>query len=298
MNVIILAGKDIPSKKELRRQREILQKAYPNEHYFSVEEDYKALFKINGQPMIQYVIDACRDSSYIEKIFVVGNKSRLENRLNDCFVIDNKESVVKNAQKGYYESNSEGYALFLSCDIPLIKKEHIDKFIEKCLEYDNGLFVSIIEQKYLAGYEIQNRKYFLLKEGNYRWANIFLGNPEKLNLNRLNRIVDIVYRNRKLLSPAMRWNLIRDLGKELPFTEIFSKVVRYFVSSHFLKKRKLSISEIEKMAADYLDLDLKAIEIRHYEPSLDVDSQEDLDYVRGLMLKKMPCPGFEPGSQP
>jgi len=80
-------------------------------------------------------------------------------------------------------------------------------------------------------------------------------------------------------------NLIRDLRKEIPFMEIFSKLIRYFVTSRFLKSKKLSINELEKMAADYLDIDLKIIETRHYESSLDIDSQEDLDYVKRLMLK-------------
>ena len=299
MNVIILAGKDTPKKDEIEKQIAILRRAYPKEHYFIGEENYKPLFKIDGQPIVQYVINACKGSRYIDRVFVVGIKSRLEKELSGCCIIEDSDSVVKNAQKGYYESNSEGHAVFLSCDIPLIKSEHIDEFIGNCLSYDNGLFVSVIEQKYLTGYEMQDRKYFSLKEGNYRWANVFLGNPEKLNLNKLNRIVDILYRNRKLTSPVVRRNLVRDLRKEMPLMEIFSKLVRYFVTSHLLKSKKLSISELEKMAAYYLDIDLKVIETKHHESSLDIDSQEDLDYVRKLMLDcEMPRPGFEPRSQP
>ena len=298
MNAIILAGKDACSKDEIKKQKEVLNTAYPKEHYFIGEEDYKPLLRINDKPIVQYVVDACKDSEYIEKIFVVGNKSRLERQLKDCSIIENSDSIVRNAQKGYYESNSEWDAVFLGCDIPLIKKGHIDEFISDCLIYDNGLFVSVVEQKYLTGYEMQNRRYFSLKEGNYRWGNIFLGNPEKLDLNKLNRIIDMLYKNRKLLSPAVRGNLIRDLRKEIPFMEIFSKLMRYFVTSSFLKSKKLSINEIEKMAVDYLNIDLKMIETKHYEPSLDIDSQEDLDYVEKLMLENMPHPGFEPGSQP
>jgi GTP:adenosylcobinamide-phosphate guanylyltransferase len=121
MNAIILAGRNTPSKKEIKKQREILIKAYPKEHYFIGEEDYKPLFKINGHPIIQYVIDACKDSEYIERVFVVGAKSKLEKELNGCSIIENSDSIVRNAQKGYYESNSEWDAVFLGCDIPLIK---------------------------------------------------------------------------------------------------------------------------------------------------------------------------------
>ena len=299
MNAIILAGKDAPKKEEIEKQKAILREAYPEEHYFIGEEIYKPLFKINGQPIIQHVINACNNSRRIDGVFVIGIKSRLEKELSSCSVIECCGSLIKNALRGYSESNSEGNALFLSCDIPLIRREHIDEFIDDCLKYDNGLFVSVIEQKYLEGHEMQNRKYFSLKEGNYRWANVFLGNPGKLNLNRLNRVVDMLYKNRKLMSPVVQWNLVRDLRKELPFMEIFSKLVRYFVTSKLLKSQKLSIGELEQMAANYLDIDLKMIETRHHEPSLDVDSLEDLDYVRDLMLNcKMPHPGFEPGSQP
>lgn len=299
MNAVILAGKDALKKDEIEKQRAILRRAYPKEHYFIEEESYKPLFKINGQPIVQHVINACKASRYIDRVFVVGIKPRLEKELSGCCIIEDRDSVVKNAQKGYYESNSEGHAVFLSCDIPLIKREHIDEFIGDCLSHDNGLFVSVIEQKYLAGHEMQNRKYFSLKEGNYRWANVFFGNPEKLNLNRLNRVVDTLYRNRKLSSLVVRRNLVRDLRKEMSLMEIFSKLVRYFVTSHLVKSKKLSINELEKMAADYLDIDLKIVETKHHELSLDIDSQEDLDYVRKLMLDcEMPCPGFEPGSQP
>jgi len=285
MNAIILAGKDVHSKDEIEKQRAVLNRAYSKEHYFIEEEDYKSLFKINGQPIIQYIIDACRDSEYVNGIFIVGIKSKLEGKLENCSIIDCCGSLINNAMRGYSESNSEGDAIFLSCDIPLIKSEHIDEFIADCSKHDNGLFVSIIEQRYLMGHEMQDRKYFSLKEGNYRWANVFLGNPAKLDLNKLNRIGDMLYKNRKLSSPSVKKNLIRDLRKEIPFMEIFSKLIRYFVTSRFLKSKKLSINELEKMAADYLDIDLKIIETRHYESSLDIDSQEDLDYVKRLMLK-------------
>jgi len=285
MNAIILAGKDVHSKDEIEKQRAVLNRAYSKEHYFIGEEDYKSLFKINDQPIIQYIIDACRDSEYVNGIFVVGIKSKLEGKLENCSIIDSCGSLINNAMRGYSESNSEGDAIFLSCDIPLIRSEHIDKFISDCSKHDNGLFVSIIEQRYLVGHEMQDRKYFSLKEGNYRWANVFLGNPAKLDLNKLNRIGDMLYKNRKLLSPSARKNLVRDLRKEIPLMEIFSKLMRYFVTSRFLKSKKLGINELEKMAADYLNIDLKIIETRHYEPSLDIDSQEDLDYVKRLMLK-------------
>ncbi len=283
MNAIILAGKDAPKKEEIEKQKAILREAYPEEHYFIGEKIYKPLFKINGQPIIQHVINACENSKYIDNIFVVGIKSKLEKELSGCFIIESCGSLIKNAQKGYSESNSGGYAVFLSCDIPLIKGEHIDEFIDDCLKYDNGLFVSVTEQKYLKGHEMQNRKYFSLKEGDYRWANVFFGNPAKLNLDKLNRIGNILYRNRKLTSSVVQWNLVRDLRRELPFTEIFSKLIRYFVTSRLLKSQKLGMNELEKMAENYLDIDLKLIETRHYEPSLDIDSKEDLEYVRKLI---------------
>lgn len=299
MNAIILAGKDAPSKEEIKKQKKILEVSYPGEHYFISEEDYKPLFRINGQPIVQHVINACGNSRNIDRVFVVGIKSRLEKALSGCSILECCGSLIKNAQRGYSESNSEGNAIFLSCDIPLIKSEHIDEFISDCSKHDNGLFVSVTEQRYLNGYEMQNRRYFTLKEGNYRWGNIFLGNPAKLNLNKLNRIGDILYKNRKLSSPSVRRNLIRNLGKEMPLMEVFSKLIRYFVISHLLKSKKLSIGELEKMAADYLNIDLKIVETKHHEPSLDIDSQEDLDYIKRLMLGcETPRPGFEPGFQP
>jgi len=284
MNAIILAGKDAPSREEIKKQKKALEVSYPGEHYFISEEEYKPLLKINGQPIVQHVINACKGLRYIDGVFVVGIKSRLEKELEGCSIVESCGSLIKNAQRGYSESNSEGNALFLSCDIPLIRSRHIDEFIADCSRHDNGLFVSVTEQKYLKGYEMQNRRYFTLKEGNYRWANIFLGNPAKLNLNKLNRIGGMLYKNRKLSSPSVRRNLIKDLGKEMPLMEVFSKLVRYFVVSRFLKDKKLSICELEQMARDYLDIDLKLIETKHYESSLDVDSQEDLDYVKNLML--------------
>lgn len=286
MNSIILAGKENCSKSQIRQQREMLKRSYPGEHYFIEQGDYKPLFEINRKPMVQYVVDACKNSKNIDKVFVIGVKSKLEDKLSDCSILEHDGSIVKNALKGYYESNSKGPALFLTCDIPLVRKEHIDEFISDCLKYDNGLFVSVVEQEYLNGHEMQDRKYFALKEGNYRWANMFFGNPEKLNLNKLNRIIDILYRNRKLSSPIIQRSLIKDLRKELPLMEIFSKVIRYFLTSHLFKSKKLNACELEKMAKDYLNLDLKMVETRHYQPSLDVDSLEDFEYVKELMCNK------------
>ena len=299
MNAIILAGKDKSSKRQLRKQEKELKVAYPGEHYFIGEEEYKPLFRVNEKCLVQYVVDACANSKSIENVFVVGQKCRLEKELENCSIIESCGSLIKNALRGYSESNSEGNAVFLGCDIPLVKGEHIDEFINGCLKYDNGLCVSLVEQKYLKGHEMNNRKCFPLKEGNYRWANMFFGNPVKLNLDKLNRIVNLLYHNRKLMTSSAKRNIVLDLAKEIPVMKLFPKMLRYFVISRLFENQKLSMMELEQLTRNCLDIDLKLVETKHYEPSLDVDSREDLEYVRELMLDcEVPRPGFEPGSQP
>lgn len=88
----------------------------------------KGFLELNKKPFVQYSIDALLP--IVSKILIVSNNPEY-----DVFGIDRIEDVIKNSGPvaGIYsglEASSTKYNLILSCDIPLITSEILQKLID------------------------------------------------------------------------------------------------------------------------------------------------------------------------
>jgi CMP-2-keto-3-deoxyoctulosonic acid synthetase len=282
MNAIILAGKNIYSKAQIEKEKKKLKREYNGEEY-PLGLD-KALFKINKKPIVQYVVDAFRSSKSIDVVFVVGNKLKLEKELKSCTVIESSGSIVDNALNGYKKSKSKGLVFFSTCDIPLVKSRYIDEFVQDCSNYDAGIYFSVTEKKYLKGQRMHNRRYISVKEGDYLLSYYCIVNPDKINLDKLLRVFNIIYENRKMKSIKSWFVLIKKLRKEVSYRSTVPILLKYMISP-FIKSLKISLKEVEDLVEKELGMKIKIIDTEHYENSIDVDSYQDLEYVKNLMKK-------------
>ncbi len=98
--------------------------------------DYKATIDIDGKEMIWYVVEAALESKYVDNVYIVG----VEDKLNKINFSGEKEKIKFVNEKGNFlddfiqggNASETKKILYLTCDIPLIEKEHIDEFIEAC----------------------------------------------------------------------------------------------------------------------------------------------------------------------
>ena len=177
MNAIVLAGE----KKQKTKT--------PQEPQGSSEEsakggqdllESKVLVKIKGKYMLEYVIEALRKSSSIEKIAVVGSKEKLEPILGGRvdFVVEGADSIVNNGLAALECFKQDKQVLILTADIPMITPEAIEDFISKSLEKKADLCYSVVDKKVNdMSFPQVKRTYARLKEGQFTGGNIFLFNP-------------------------------------------------------------------------------------------------------------------------
>lgn len=162
MDVIVLAGE----KKDSNNNGE--------------EKINKAFYKIKDKHMIEYVVETLRKSAKIGRIAVVGPKDKLQPVIGgivDC-IVEGTDSIVSNVLMALEYFPEEKEILIVASDIPLITKEAIEDFIERCRQKDVDLCYSIVDKRVNdRKYPGVRRTYARLWEGQFTGGNVFYLNP-------------------------------------------------------------------------------------------------------------------------
>lgn len=224
----------------------------------------KALLLIKNVPMVNYVVSALSSSLYVEKIIVVGEKEHfdfLEDKVNK--IVPSSDNMLKNVLAGIKYSTTDK-VLISAADVPLIKGEMIDAFVEQCQKEESyDFYYPIVEKRQnQEKYPTTKRTYAKLKEGVFTGGNIALVNPKFFtsNLDLLNEVIE------KRKSPG---RLVRMLGIIFLFKLILGI---------------LTIKEAEKRTSEILGgMRVKAVEVDFPEIGIDVDKIDDLRLVQEII---------------
>jgi len=143
----------------------------------------KALCDFKGLPMIQYVINALRESGYIDKIMVIGDRGKLQQIIGDDadLLIQEEESMIDNLLVATSYFANEEKILVSTCDIPLLKGTMIADFIEAGLRENKELIYPIVERNVCEGaFPDVRRTFVTLKEGAFTGGNLVLIDPKAM----------------------------------------------------------------------------------------------------------------------
>ncbi|MDD5087070.1 MAG: NTP transferase domain-containing protein [Candidatus Nanoarchaeia archaeon] len=118
----------------------------------NIPTDYKSIVKLNGRPIVNYVMERLAESVYIKDIYVVGEKDKLDNidfvkgkeKIN---FVDDQGSLLDNLVEGGNKAKTKKI-LFSMSDIPLIKTKDVDSFIQECLiKWDGSIYITYCTKK-------------------------------------------------------------------------------------------------------------------------------------------------------
>jgi len=224
----------------------------------------KAFYKIKNKHMIEYVVETLRTSSSINKIAVVGPKDKLESVIGGIAdnVIEGTGSIVSNILMALEYFPEDKNILIVTSDIPMITKEAIEDFIERCRERDVDLCYSIVDKKVNdLKYPGIRRTYARLWEGQFTGGNVFYFNPAVKD--KCKDFVENMLEYRK--SPT---KMARILG--------FGFLLRLALGI-------LTINAIQKKCESLLGIRGAAIISPYPEISNDVDRLSDLEYIEKYM---------------
>ena len=217
----------------------------------------KALLRINGKMMIDYVIDALKVSYGIGKIVVVGFGSELRDSIKnkvDAF-IESNGTIMQNVLEGIKFLGFSDSILICTSDIPLITPEAISDFIKKAEALKVDLCYPIVEKKQNdRKFPEIERTYVKMKEGTYTGGNIIFMNPSILEKGY--ELAEKIVENRK--NPFKIAHILS-----------FGFMVRLMLGI-------LTIDKVEKKFSNLLGIKAKAVVSDYPEIGNDVDKPSDV----------------------
>lgn len=228
----------------------------------------EALIKIGNKTMVEYVINALEDAKKIQRIVVVGPKGDLDkfySGKSHIITVESGYSIINSLLKGIdilEEGEKATKVLVVTADIPLIRGQIIDEFIEQCISKEMDVIYPIVpkeqNEKKFPGVK---RTYAKLKEGVFTGGNIFLINPNIVA--RCATLAEKIIELRK--SPL---KLVEFIG--------MSYIFKYILGI-------LSIGDAEKRVSQILGIKAGAIIVSHPEIGVDVDKPSDLELATKVL---------------
>lgn len=222
------------------------------------ESGSKALYRINGKMMIEYVIDTLRELDDVEKIVIVG----LPNiGFGEVFkekvdkIIYSSGTIMENILAGLEYLGYKENLIICTCDIPLITKEAVYDFIKRAELAQADLCYPIVKKELNdEKYPEMERTYVKLREGKYTGGNVFYLKPE------------IILKN-------------YDFGQKLiSYRKKPVKMARLLGIGFMLKflAGRITIEMVEKKFFQITGINCKAIISSYPEIGQDVDKSGDL----------------------
>jgi len=223
-----------------------------------VLETNKIYLPIAGVPVINYVLSAIERARVTARIFVVGDKARLEAALsvaNNPFqgrcpitFIEQSHSLYENVWKAflytlpgyepgvdwhrYAESAADKAVLVMPGDIPLATPAEIDTFVDHCDLTRFDYFLGLTPESALEPYAPQTDRrgirmaHFPLRDVKVRQNNLHLVKPLRvINRHYIQRVYDHRYQKKWSDILKLCWQIIT-----LP--DVSSRCLRAFVCLH------------------------------------------------------------------
>lgn len=238
----------------------------------------KSFLEVNNQPIILNVFRALQDSEYINKIAVVGPSEQLKGLIDDANIIEQsnapKESrrFIENAIRGYNTlSKNLEKTLFVASDLPFVSSKTIDDFVLKYND-NSALYFGIINTENIPR-KIESFKksarFHLNGKGYYRTANIMVVDGSKIkNKEFIESEIEKAFPIRRTTSLYAKARLYWFMAKRYP-----TEILKYLASN--LKEK-----DIENAFKRELDINFRFIETKDPRAVIDVDYQEEYDFIK------------------
>ncbi|HEX2952420.1 MAG TPA: nucleotidyltransferase family protein [Bacillota bacterium] len=232
------------------------------EKSFSKDNAMDAAFAINGESMLDRVVQAIAGTHHFDRIIVVGLREALslENHGLVSTFIEPQATMVENLQAGLKTVNPDQLVLITASDIPLLNNGAVESFLQQCaVRPDAQIYYPVIPQEAFGGGSHKIRRTFLrLRDGVFTGGNMVLARP-KLILEHM----DLVSRIIELRKYPQQWGKLFGWG-------------------HFTKGLLLgaTLSDIERWVEERLKIKGVAVRCHSLGIGLDADTKEDIDWIR------------------
>lgn len=223
--------------------------------------DIRCLAKIKNKRIIDYIVDALRESCRINRIMIAGpvyelSKAELPAGVELCAPAADMPTTSYAAAQAL---GADKKILFVCDDIPLLHGAAVSDFLDQCEKYPEGhVYYPIVPKEIcLADYPAAKRTYGRLADGVFTGGNIMLVDAKIIPVG-LAKAKEI-YARRKHPFDLCRW-----LGLGFILKLLF---------------HSLTVADAEQRTSELLELNCKAIISNYAEVGMDVDKPADLKLV-------------------
>ncbi|WP_037911929.1 molybdenum cofactor guanylyltransferase [Sulfobacillus thermosulfidooxidans] len=213
------------------------------------DKEWEAEILLQGRPMVEYVVEALRNSGRVNPIIVVG-PPHLE--LHDVIWADVHDDMLENVLSGL-NAVDEPTVLIATADIPLLTGYIVNAFLDQADPRYDVVYPVIEKSVVEAKFPDTHRTYVRLKDGTFTGGNLLM--VKKDAVIKSHRTVRDLLSHRK--SPM---RLASDIG--------LMTLARWLMGN-------LRIVDAERRMKTLLDVDGKALIFDYPEVGVDVDKPED-----------------------
>ncbi|MBM7855202.1 GTP:adenosylcobinamide-phosphate guanylyltransferase [Desulfohalotomaculum tongense] len=217
---------------------------------------FEALIPIGERTMVEYVVEALRQSKKIGQVVVVGPRE-LSALLSPrgVKVVAPKKTVMENIYYGFQHLPNAQRALVVTSDIPLITSETIDNFINLCGDCKSDLYFPAVPKDAVEKkFPLVKRTYVKLREGTFTGGNVFMVNPAVVP-----KCLDIGQRFVEMRKSPLK--LCGMLGVKF--------LIKFITNS-------LTLEEVEQKASAVLGIRGRVVICSFPELGVDIDKPSDL----------------------
>ncbi|HBG23309.1 MAG TPA: hypothetical protein DDW83_08685 [Peptococcaceae bacterium] len=226
----------------------------------------KALISLNSRLMVDYVVEALRNSSVMQNIVLVGDDEELKTVYGNnsrFFYAEQGTTPLESFAAGVDALESANlWLLVCTGDIPFLTTAAVDDFISKCSEYEADFYYPIVREEAVESrFPGVKRTYASLRDGTFTGGNLLLVRREIIS---------------RCLSKAEEFVRQRKNPTALARLVGFGILWRYFLG-------RLHIADVEERVARMVGAKGCAVISDYPEIGVDVDKASDLEMAKRLL---------------
>jgi molybdopterin-guanine dinucleotide biosynthesis protein A len=225
----------------------------------------KALISFDSRLMIDYVVEALRNSQTIECIVMVGDDQELRplygNNSRFLYAEQGRTPLESFAAGVDVLESDNSWLLVCTGDIPFLTTAAVDDFISKAFECEADFYYPIVRKERVESrFPDIKRTYASLRDGTFTGGNLFLVRREIIS---------------RCLSKAEEFVKLRKSPTALARMVGLGMLLKYFLG-------QLTIAEAERRVSKIVGAKGCAVISDYPEVGVDVDKASDLEIAKSI----------------
>ncbi|MEW8958340.1 MAG: nucleotidyltransferase family protein [Moorella sp. (in: firmicutes)] len=226
------------------------------------DREGRALLPVGSRPMILWVLEALQYSGCIRRLVVSGPQELTAVLPAEVTLVPAGRTAVESALNGAALFPDAEWLLLVTADIPLLKPEAVQDFLERCRRRRADFYYPIVSrERNEASYPGVKRTYVRLRDGIFTGGNMVLIRAAVLP--------DCARKSQELVR-------LRKSPLALSRLAGLGFIIKFLT-------RRLTIAEAEKEFSRLLGARGAAIISPHPEIGIDVDKESDLQLARRVL---------------